>query len=214
VHQGALGWVTYLRDGLRGRTGGRGGSASGFQPAMVRAHARAWVLSVMAGKIRRSSTAAASSPPWSKAARITAASSSVTTNIAGAWVRQPCSTSGGLLALAKRVPWSAPKTNAFPNDFAGSWPSLSRSFSRSFVGLRWVFLSRARHTWVVLGWSRAYGREPPCVQMLRGATMTGPTRESAMPYVALFVIVATHFDLNATLAAVVLLLLLDHRRAR
>lgn len=27
------------------------------------------------------------------------------------WVRRPRSTSGGLVALAKRVPWSAPKIN-------------------------------------------------------------------------------------------------------
>jgi hypothetical protein len=32
------------------------------------------------------------------------------------------------------VPWSAPRTNAFPDDFAGSWPSLSGSF----LGLRRV----------------------------------------------------------------------------
>lgn len=39
-----------------------GRSGSGFQPAMVRAHARACALSVMPGNSRRSSTAAANSP--------------------------------------------------------------------------------------------------------------------------------------------------------
>ena len=46
----------------------RTGTAGGFRPAIVRAH-------------RRSSTSADSSPPRSKAARIAAASASVTTNI-------------------------------------------------------------------------------------------------------------------------------------
>jgi hypothetical protein len=65
---------------------GRGGAtASGFQPAMVRAQSRACTLSVMPGNSRRSSTAAESSPPRSKALRIAAASASLTTNIARAW---------------------------------------------------------------------------------------------------------------------------------
>jgi hypothetical protein len=54
------------------------------QPAIVRAHARASALSVTPGKSRRSSTAADSSPRCSKAARIAAASASVTTNMRGA----------------------------------------------------------------------------------------------------------------------------------
>ena len=37
-------------------------SGSGFQPAMMRAHSRAWALVSMPGKRRRSSTAADSSP--------------------------------------------------------------------------------------------------------------------------------------------------------
>ena len=41
--------------------GGRGGS--GFQPAMTRPQYRALALSVMPGRIRRSSTAAENSPP-------------------------------------------------------------------------------------------------------------------------------------------------------
>jgi hypothetical protein len=52
---------------------------------MVRAHSRACTLSVMPGNRRRSSTAADNSPPQSKAARIAAASASLTTNIAEAW---------------------------------------------------------------------------------------------------------------------------------
>jgi hypothetical protein len=65
---------------------GRGGATgSGFQPAMILAHSRACTLSVMPGNSRRSSTAAESSPPRSKALRIAAASASLTTNIARAW---------------------------------------------------------------------------------------------------------------------------------
>jgi hypothetical protein len=45
----------------------RGFTGSGFQPAMVRAHFRASASSVTPGNNRRSSTAAANSPPWSKA---------------------------------------------------------------------------------------------------------------------------------------------------
>ena len=48
----------------------------------------------MPGNRRRSSTAADSSPRCSIAARIAAASASVTTNIAGAWVAVPGSASG------------------------------------------------------------------------------------------------------------------------
>ena len=49
---------------LLGRTRGtgRGGTGRGFQPAMVRAQARACAVSVMAGNSRRSSTAAENSP--------------------------------------------------------------------------------------------------------------------------------------------------------
>jgi hypothetical protein len=50
--------------------GGRG--PSGFQPAIVRAHSRACMVSVINGNSRRSSTAAASSPLCSKAVRIAA----------------------------------------------------------------------------------------------------------------------------------------------
>ena len=71
----------------RGGLGIRFTGRSGFQPAMVRAHSRACALSVMPGNRRRSSTAAANSPRCSNAARIAAASASVTTNIAGAWAR-------------------------------------------------------------------------------------------------------------------------------
>jgi hypothetical protein len=60
---------------------GRSGTTSGFQPAMVRAHSRAPALSAMPGNSRRSSTAAENSPPRSNAARIAAASASVTTNM-------------------------------------------------------------------------------------------------------------------------------------
>jgi hypothetical protein len=58
-------------------------TGSGFHPAMVRAHARASASSVTLGNSRRSSTAAANSPPCSKAVRIAAASASVTVNMSG-----------------------------------------------------------------------------------------------------------------------------------
>ena len=69
------------------RTGGRLTlrSGSGFQAAMVLANSRACALSAMPGNRRRSSTAAENSPPWLNAARIAAASASVTTNIVRAW---------------------------------------------------------------------------------------------------------------------------------
>jgi hypothetical protein len=69
----------------RNSTVGRGGSLSGFHPAIALAHCRACPLSVIAGNLRRNSTAAANSPPWSNAVRIAAASSSDTVNICPAW---------------------------------------------------------------------------------------------------------------------------------
>ena len=58
-----------------------GTAGSSCHPAMLRAHLRAWALSVMPGKRRRTSIAADNSPAWSKMARIAAASASVTMNI-------------------------------------------------------------------------------------------------------------------------------------
>jgi hypothetical protein len=55
----------------------------------------AFAVSVTPGNSRRSSTAADSSPPRSKAARIAAASASETTNIPGAWERGPGPASAG-----------------------------------------------------------------------------------------------------------------------
>jgi len=52
---------------------------------MIRARSRAFAMSMINGNIRRSSTAADNSPPRSKAARIAAASASVTTNILAEW---------------------------------------------------------------------------------------------------------------------------------
>ena len=74
---------------LLGSLTSRGFTGSGFQPAMIRAQSRACALSVTPGNKRRSSTAADSSPPRSKAARIAAASASVTTNMSTGWVRAP-----------------------------------------------------------------------------------------------------------------------------
>jgi hypothetical protein len=70
----------------RPRGTGRNGAGGGCQPAMVRAQARACVVSVTAGNNRRNSTAADSSPRCSKAARIAAASASVTMNMPAGWV--------------------------------------------------------------------------------------------------------------------------------
>jgi hypothetical protein len=58
---------------------------SGIHPAMLRAYARAFVLSVIPGNRRRSPIAADNSPSRLKMARIAAASASVTTNIPRAW---------------------------------------------------------------------------------------------------------------------------------
>ena len=74
---------------LLGSLTSRGFTGSGFQPAMIRAQSRACALSLTPGNKRRSSTAADSSPPRSKAARIAAASASVTTNMSTGWVRAP-----------------------------------------------------------------------------------------------------------------------------
>ena len=82
----------------------RPGEGRGFQPAMVRAHARACVLSVTPGKRRRNSTAADNSPPRLNAARIAAASASVTTNMPKAWGDAPRSTMCGPLPAGPRVP--------------------------------------------------------------------------------------------------------------
>jgi hypothetical protein len=69
------------RGAFRRRGGLGSGSGRGPQPAMIMAHSRALALSVMPGKNRRNSMAADSSPPRSKAARIAAASASLTMNI-------------------------------------------------------------------------------------------------------------------------------------
>jgi hypothetical protein len=77
--------------GRRLRLTGRaftGCTGSGCQPAMDRAHSRAFSLLVMPGNSRRNSTTADSSPPCSYAVRIAAASASETTNIPGAWAGQ------------------------------------------------------------------------------------------------------------------------------
>jgi hypothetical protein len=55
---------------------------------MVRAHSRALALSVTPANQRRTSMAADSSPSFSKMARIAAAASSETTNMAGSMVTQ------------------------------------------------------------------------------------------------------------------------------
>ena len=59
-------------------------SGGGFHAAMVLAHSSAAASSVTPGKSRRNSTAAANSPRCSKAARMAAASASVTANMPAA----------------------------------------------------------------------------------------------------------------------------------
>ena len=86
VHSSRLGLVLLIR---RNRVGGRGGSFNGVHPTIVLAQTRARSLSAMPGNRRRTSIAAANSPPRSNAARIAAASSSETTNIRQAWKRSP-----------------------------------------------------------------------------------------------------------------------------
>jgi hypothetical protein len=89
----AIGWSDHgfvdrpRPGGGRKRVIRQAAAGSGFQPAMVRAHSRASTLSVIPGNRRRSSMAADSSPSFSKMARIAAAASSETTNMAGAYDR-------------------------------------------------------------------------------------------------------------------------------
>jgi hypothetical protein len=66
----------------RSRTTFAGIGDCGFHPAIDLTHSRALALSEMPGNRRRNSMAADSSPSCSKAARIAAASASVTRNIA------------------------------------------------------------------------------------------------------------------------------------
>jgi hypothetical protein len=73
-------------------------TGSGIHPAMVLAHARAFVLSLSPGNRRRNSIAADNSPSSLKMARIAAASASVTTNIPEPWQCTP------LVASAVFVP--------------------------------------------------------------------------------------------------------------
>ena len=78
VGSAAIGqWVVSRLLGASRGTG-CGGTGRGFLQAIVRAQARACAVSVMLGNSRRSSTAAENSPRCSKAARIAAASASVT----------------------------------------------------------------------------------------------------------------------------------------
>jgi hypothetical protein len=81
-----------------------------FQPAIILAQILACVLSTIPGNCRRSSTAPASSPPRSKAARIAAASASVTTNISvtihDAAGRCPASQDAATKSLL--APWNRP----------------------------------------------------------------------------------------------------------
>ncbi len=80
------GYAAAGRDARRrlARRGLTGGNGNGCQLAMLLAHNRVFSLLARPGNSRRSSTAAASSPPCSKASRIAAASASDKANIPGA----------------------------------------------------------------------------------------------------------------------------------
>jgi hypothetical protein len=99
----------------------RKGTGSGFQPAMVRAHARACALSATPGNSRRSSMAAVNSPPWSKAVRMAVASASETTNISGAWERGRGRTSGVQMTTADAC-WRVALAGAPTSGLAGVMP--------------------------------------------------------------------------------------------
>jgi hypothetical protein len=114
IGRGSESWL-YRRFRCRGLAG------SGFQAAMVRAHSRASALSVTPGNNRRSSTAAANSPPWSKAARMAAASASETANISGAWERWRGRTSDVLMTAAA-VCWCVALARVPTSGLAGVMP--------------------------------------------------------------------------------------------
>jgi hypothetical protein len=80
----------------------------GVHPAIVRAQARAFALSVTPGNRRRNSIAADNSPSSWNAVRMAAASASVTANIAPAWVKR--APEGKHLA---RAPWTMSKAPCY-----------------------------------------------------------------------------------------------------
>jgi len=83
---------------------GHGASGTGSQPAVVRAHSRAFARSVIPGNRRCSSTMADSSPASWKAAWIAAASASVTMNITQPWnARGVAGKPGSVQFAGKRV---------------------------------------------------------------------------------------------------------------
>jgi hypothetical protein len=82
-HQGVDDLVRHVRV----RLGGRGGN--GFQLAIVLTQIRAFSLSVIPGKCRRSSATADSSPLFSNAWRMAAAVASSTLNMEQAWAAGP-----------------------------------------------------------------------------------------------------------------------------
>ena len=104
----------------RGGLGSRFNGRNGFQPAMVPAHSRACALSVTPGNSRRSSTAAENSPRCSNAARIAAASASLTTNIAGAWART-------VWPATRRHPWNPRVSNRFDISHRAATRAASRN---------------------------------------------------------------------------------------
>src|SRR5271166_6434950 len=91
-----------LRRPVPGGFAGCSGTDSGCHPAMIRACIRACALSSISGNRRRNSTAAANSPPCLNAARIAAASSSLTVNIARAWKHAPQATSEHCITASRR----------------------------------------------------------------------------------------------------------------
>jgi hypothetical protein len=102
---------------------------------MARAHSRASALSVTPGNRRRSSTAAANSPPWSKAVRIAVAFASETTNISGAWGRRRGRTSDGQRTAADAC-WRVALARAPTSGLAGVMPWRSTGCWWPNIGAR------------------------------------------------------------------------------
>ncbi len=99
----------------------------GFQPAMVRAHVRAWALSVMLGKRRHSSIAADNSPSAKNAVRIASASALVIMNIIERWGAHPANRKPGVITLAWSPALSTyqllehPKVVGWAEGFGAGW---------------------------------------------------------------------------------------------
>jgi hypothetical protein len=118
---GGIETLHFRPGGRRARAGRRAGS--GFQPAMVRAQSRAFALSVTPGNRRCNSTPADISPSRSKAARIAAASSSLTANMPETcgWPRRSASTASEPRDPARRGADRGGSPGGEPESAAEKW---------------------------------------------------------------------------------------------